>query len=93
MRIKHYSGYGSVQAKKVSKTRVGGDKTKLIVEVKGNHERGLVRHDIFDVRKWLFDRFEKCFTGGDDDISMSIYSDYVNENGLDVEVATYTFVY
>lgn len=93
MRIKHFAGYGSVQAKKVSKTSVGENKSKLVVEVKGNHECGLVRDDIYDVRRWLFNRFEKNFNGNDYDISMTIEDNYVKENGLDVEVATYTFIY
>lgn len=92
MKIKHFAGYGSVQARKVSKTKYG-DKTKLVVEVKGNHEWGLVRNDIYDVRCWIFNKFEKNFNGEDYDISMSIKDDYVNENGIDVEVATYTFIY
>ena len=92
MRIKHYQGYGSVQAKKVSKTIVG-DKTKLVIEVKGNHEYGLVRNDIYDVKRWLFDKFEKNFKGEYYDIEMSVNDDYVKEGNLDVEVATYTFIY
>ena len=93
MRIKHFAGYGSVQARKVSKTNLLNNKVKLVIEVKGNHERGLVRDDIYDVRRWLFNKFEKNFKGNDYDISMSIEDDYIKENGLDVEVATYTFIY
>ena len=92
MRIKHFQGYGSVQAKKISK-KPFGDKTKLVVEVKGNHEYGLVREDIYDVRRWLFNRFEKNFNGEDYEIEMTIKDDYVKEGKLDVEVATYTFIY
>lgn len=97
MRIKHFAGYGSVEVKKVSKKPIingyGENKTELVLRVKGNHEWGLVRNDIFDVKRWLFDKFEKNFTKDEYDIHMDIKSDYVNENGLDVEVATYTFVY
>ena len=97
MKIKHFAGYGSVEAKKVSKTtfkdEYGEKKTKLVVSVKGNHEWGLVRDDIYDVKHWLFDRFEKNFSGDEFEISMTIKDDYINENGIDVEVATYTFVY
>lgn len=93
MKIKHFMGYGSVQARKVSKTKTDDGKTKLVVEVKGNHEWGLERNDIYDVRRWIFNKFEKNFNGEDYDISMSIKDDYVNENGIDVEVATYTFIY
>jgi GH18 family chitinase len=92
MKIKHFAGYGSVQAKKVSKTTID-NRTKLVVEVKGNHEWGLVRDDIYDVRRWLFNKFEKNFKGEDYEISMSIEYDYVKENNIDVEVATYTFEY
>lgn len=92
MKIKHFAGYGSVQAKKVYKTTIG-NRTKLVVEVKGNHEWGLVRDDIYDVRRWLFNKFEKNFKGEDYEISMSIEDNYVKENNIDVEVATYTFEY
>ena len=92
MRIKHFQGYGSVQAKKVSKTTIG-DKTKLVIEVKGNHEWGLVMDDIYDVKRWLFDKFEKNFKGEYYNIEMSIKDDYVREGKIDVEVATYTFIY
>ncbi len=92
MKIKHFQGYGSVQAKKVSKTTKNG-KTKLVVEVKGNHEWGLVRNDIYDVKRWLFDKFEKNFKGEYYNIEMSIKDDYIKEGNIDVEVATYTFVY
>jgi len=97
MKIKHFSGYGSVEAKKISKksivNRYGEKKTELVLRVKGNHECGLVRNNIYDVRRWLFNRFEKNFQGQDYEINMSINGDYIKENGLDVEVATYTFVY
>ena len=92
MKIKHFAGYGSVQAKKLSKTTNNG-KTKLVVEVKGNHERGLVREDIYDVRRWIFNKFEKNFNGNDYEIDMTINDDYVREGNSDVEVATYTFIY
>ena len=92
MKIKHFQGYGSVQAKKVSKTKVN-NKTKLVIEVKGNHEWGLVVNDTYDGKRWLFDRFEKNFNGNYYDINMTIQDDYIKENGIDVEVATYTFIY
>jgi len=93
MKLKHWQGYGSVEVKKVSKTTFnnswGEKKTKLVLSVKGNHECGLVRDDIYDVKRWLFDRFEKNFSGNYYNIDMSIKDDYVNG----VEVATYTFIY
>ena len=97
MRVKHFAGYGSVEVKKVSKTPItngyGENKTKLVLRVKGNHEWGIVRNDIYDVRRWIFDKFEKNFNGEDYNIDMKIDNDYIKENGLDVEVATYTFIY
>lgn len=97
MKVKHFVGYGSVEVKKVSKTtftdEFGEKKTKMVLCVKGNHEWGIVRNDIYDVKRWIFDKFEKNFKGNDYDIDMSIEDDYIKENGIDVEVATYTFVY
>lgn len=97
MKVKHFAGYGSVEVKKESKTtftnEYGEKKTKLVLVVKGNHEWGIVRDDIYDVKRWIFDKFEKNFTGNDYDIAMTVQDDYIKENGLDVEVATYTFIY
>ena len=97
MKVKHFAGYGSVEVKKVSKTtftdELGENKIRMVLHVKGNHEWGIVRNDIYDVRKWIFDKFEKNFKGNDYDIDMSIEDDYIKENGIYVEVATYTFVY
>lgn len=97
MRVKHFMGYGSVEVKKVSKKPItngyGENKTEMVLRVKGNHEYGLVRDDVYDVKRWIFDKFEKNFKGDDYDIYMDIKDDYINENGIDVEVATYTFVY
>ena len=97
MKVKHFAGYGSVEVKKVSKKTItngyGDKKTKMVLSVKGNHEWGLVRSDIYDVRRWIFNKFEKNFNGQDYEINMVIKSDYIKEGSIDVEVATYTFVY
>jgi hypothetical protein len=97
MRVKHFRGYGSVEVKKISKkpiiTGYGEKKTELVLRVKGNHECGLVLDDIYDVRRWIFNKFEKNFNKSDYGINMWVKSDYIEENGHDVEVATYTFVY
>lgn len=92
MKIKHFQGYGSVQAKKVSKT-TKGDKVTLVVEVKGNHEWGIVVDTDYAAKLWLFDRFEKNFKGDEYDIDISIESKEVKENGINVDVAIYTFIY
>jgi len=97
MKIKHFSGYGSVNVTKKSKTsfidEFGVKKTKLVLVVKGNHERGIVLDDIFDAKMWLFDRFEKNFDGDDYDIDMRIQNDYAEEVATGIEVAIYTFIY
>lgn len=54
MKIKHWQGYGCVNAKKISK-----DKNTLVVEVSGTHEYGLSRDDKYDVFNWLVKRFDK----------------------------------
>ena len=54
MKIKHFAGYGSVTAKKLSLT----DDT-LVVEVRGEHEYGLDREDPMTIFEWLVKRFDK----------------------------------
>lgn len=97
MRVKHFAGYGTVNVTKMSKEKFtnehGEEKTKMVLFVKGNHEWGLECDDIYNVRSWIFDKFEKSFNGKDYEIDMDIDPDYVNENGEDVMVATYTFIY
>ena len=80
MKIKHWQGYGSVNVKKVSKTtftdRWGEKKNKMVLRVSGNHEWGLVRNDIYSVKRWLFDRFEKSFKGNAYNIEMDIQDEW-----------------
>lgn len=61
MRIKHWQGYGSVNAKVVKRTISTQRNEKTItIKVWGNHEYGLDRSDDFyDVHKWLLSRFDK----------------------------------
>ena len=54
MKLKHWQGYGSVNAERVEKTP-----TSIVIKVQGAHEYGLVRDDIYDAKKWLLDRFLK----------------------------------
>lgn len=94
MRIKHWQGYGSVTATKLKKTVKNGI-TTLIVKVNGNHEYGLVRDDIYTLKRWLIDKFDKTAR----DISpYSIDYDYkdgysLTADGLDEEYCIYTFNY
>lgn len=54
MRIKHWSGYGSVNA-----VRINDGTAKLHIRVSGNHERGLHRADPYDLYHWLVRRFDR----------------------------------
>lgn len=88
MKIKHWAGYGSVTARKVSyKDNV------LVVEVKGNHERGLVREYKSDVFDWLVKRFDKMHNDYADIESIEIVEDTIANPkaylGYD-DVVTYT---
>ena len=55
MRIRHFSGYGTVTATKCK------DSTPsfLHIKVQGNHEWGLERSDDYDLYNWLVKRFDK----------------------------------
>ena len=54
MRIKHWQGYGILEAK-----RIPDKDFDLVVTVSGNHERGLRRDDMYDLFNWLIKRFDK----------------------------------
>lgn len=54
MKIKHWQGYGTVEAK-----RMRGKDFDLIVTVSGNHEWGLRRDDMYDLFNWLVKKFDK----------------------------------
>lgn len=91
MKIKHWQGYGKIEAKLISK-----DKEKIIIEVKGNHEYGLETNDKYTIKNWLVDKFCKTLK----DISayklikkIELYDHYIEENNLDVEVCRYTIYF
>ena len=88
MRIKHFQGYGTVNAEKKSKTVKDG-MTKLVIKVSGNHEYGLYRDDKYDIANWLVKRFDKNFTNYRNIQSISIVPGM--NNG--VETAEYTIEY
>lgn len=58
MKIKHWQGYGSVNAKVVEKT-----KSSIVIEVTGDHEWGLVRNDAYDIKTWLLAKVAKDWVG------------------------------
>lgn len=57
MRIKHWAGYGCVDAK-----RIKNASCTLHVRVHGDHECGLRRDDDYDLFNWLVRRFDKNVT-------------------------------
>lgn len=92
MKIKHWQGYGVVEAKKVSKTDNGGY-TTLKVRVSGNHEWGIDlgcdSWRFYDVYNWLVKRFDKTMTD-----YMKIVSVSTNLYEVDgVDCCDYVIVY
>lgn len=59
MRLKHWQGYGTVDAKR-TEFRMNPDGTNTVaIKITGQHEYGLVRDDVYDVHRWLLKRFAK----------------------------------
>jgi len=88
MKIRHYQGYGCVNARKIS--NVGN---VLVVEVRGEHECGLVRDDNYDVFNWLVKRFDKTRKEWTEIESISINEDSVRKEGTYSgyeDIVTYT---
>lgn len=85
MKIKHWQGYGTVNAKKVSSSA-----NTLVVEVWGNHEWGLERNDMYDVFNWLVKRFDKSREDYREMLDMKIDDFYVEDGRVDVEHCRYT---
>lgn len=54
MKLRHFAGYGTITA-----TRIRSKYCTLAVRVEGDHERGLVRNDEYDLYNWLVRRFDK----------------------------------
>lgn len=93
MKIKHFAGYGTVNARKLKLETVDG-KTTLVVEVTGDHEWGLVRrNDPYLIKHWLVERFDKTMR---DDHLVNIWGlDYTVDYDWSspVERAVYTITY
>ena len=87
MRIKHWQGYGTVDAKRLSRTVDEDGIVVMRVKVSGDHEWGLVRDDPYDLKNWLIKRFDKDFK----DQRIEYYHDEGVETG--VEWCIYTFGY
>ena len=93
MKIKHFAGYGTVNATKVK------DDNTLHIHLAGNHEWGLNRNDTYDVFNWLVKKFDKAWKNGDYfdwrllNPQMTIINGYEKINGIDTETCDYIFNY
>lgn len=99
MKIKHFAGYGNVEATKVSERTLSfTDEKYIVIRVKGNHEYGIERNDTYDISRWLLPRFVKGFKDGTYDyrniVSMSLHPDIEKgDNGESVDTCDYAIVY
>lgn len=91
MKIKHWQGYGTVNAKKLFMNTSDDGITELVIEVKGNHEWGLVRDDEYDVANWLVKRFDKDFIDYRDIIYLKIDEDYDIDTHEDIAIYTINY--
>ena len=92
MRIKHFAGYGCVDAKKLSRFKVSTGDTVLKVRVTGNHECGLLRNDPYDLKWWLIERFDKA-AKNIDPYTIAYEYNYDFDYETNKDVCDYTFVY
>ena len=83
MKIKHFAGYGSVEAKKISRKERDGI-VELHIQVRGNHEWGIERNDAYDFVNWLGKRFDKGLTDYRQIRSFKTESEWDSKNSTDV---------
>ena len=85
-KIKHWQGYGSVDAKLLKKTP-----DEMVIQVSGMHEYGLDcdKYDTYRVYEWLVKRFDPTKTERDIE-SVDIDDTYETRGNVDIEVCTYT---
>ena len=85
-KIKHWQGYGTVDAKLLKKTP-----DEMVIQVSGMHEYGLDcdKYDTYRVYEWLVKRFDPTKTERDIQ-SVDIDDDYERRGNVDIEVCTYT---
>lgn len=97
MKIKHWQGYGSLDITKLAAYPVNSFKNKIIIQVKGNHECGIVKRDVYDVWNWLLKRGERFNVFPDSckdyrQISeLVVHGPYYDDNNI--ETAVYEITY
>ena len=91
MKIKHWQGYGTVNATKIK------DSNTLHVKVVGNHEWGLYRNDDYDLFNWIVKRFDRketdYMTWWRKNPTITIRTGYEYVNGEYTETCDYEFNY
>lgn len=92
MKIKHWQGYGCVNAKKISSKSNNGEMT-TIIKVTGNHECGLIRNDKYDAYNWLLKRFDKNITDYRKIKQLECISEPSDVTGNSEDSCTYVFHY
>ena len=95
MKIKHWQGYGSVNAKVIKRTASTSEGVKTItIEVVGNHEYGLDRSDDeYDIYNWLLKRFDKSVESDRDILKIEYSEDSVRIDNCDVDRGIYKITY
>lgn len=93
MKIKHWQGYGSVEAVRFGKTWIDkyGD-AHVTVKVTGNHECGLVRDDKYDLFNWLVKKFYKQAESYRQIKDVIIAEGTVTYNGKPTDSCVYEFI-
>lgn len=93
MKIKHWQGYGTVTAKKISLEKQENGHRIIRILVSGNHECGIECNDKYTLTNWLLKRFDKDVKGIPYDyrniISTSYKSDVINKT----DTCEYTIEY
>ena len=93
MKIKHFAGYGCVNAVKIKHVKTGENTKQIVINVSGNHERGLYRNDTYDIYNWLVKRFCNDCKDYQSIYYVSANLDYQKINGLDTETLIYYIDY
>jgi len=96
MKIKHWQGYGAINAKKISDVRINDSMSKLTIQLSGNHEYGLVRDDKYDIFNWLLNkgqRFATKIKDYRDILHINITEDILNIAGENIDCALYEITY
>lgn len=89
MKIKHFAGYGCVNAKKLKHETIDGT-TILTISVSGDHEQGLRPFIIEDTIKWLAARFDR------DILNIPWYNitiDFIYQFNMPADTVIYSFKY